>query len=170
MFVRRQDAALAQQQDRRFLVVLFVLRKTGAEEMSLHSIYLAKAKALRHNPMVEAWIAKSREMERQNYTDCKHCGWPHNESLLCFQADFGTLWFCGELYGVDESEVVWWVDFMQAYAPQGAFHWKNERFFLRTNEGIEMISWYKYNNTPQKSVVKIPLAEWQTIVSQMGKK
>lgn len=128
-----------------------------------HSEYVTRAKALRYSAMVEAWI----RAWGVNDDDCAKCSFPHSPHLLCNSAPFGRVRFGGTDYTTSLSNVVWWVGFMEAYAPLGAFHWKDERFFRRTPEGVEVTFFTRHNNTPQRSVWTIPSNEWGSIVSAM---
>jgi len=125
--------------------------------------YQEQAKSLRHNSMVEAWI-KQRQRDPWNVaTDCSRCGFPHNPGLICNGAPFGEIVFGGHTYYISISNVVWWVEFMCDYAPIGAFHWKNEWFFRKVNDNVEVTFFTSYNNTPQPNTLLIPLAEWKSI-------
>ena len=126
--------------------------------------YQEKAMSLRHNPMVKEWI-KERQKEGWNRCkDCKKCGFPHSDGLLCNGAPFGEIHFGGDKYYVSMSNVVFWTEFMQDHAPQGTFHWKHQRYFRRTDAGVEVTFFSKYNNTPQTHTWLIPDLEWQSIV------
>ncbi len=127
--------------------------------------YQDKAKSLRHLPMVEAWIAAYRADKWNIHEDCKWCGWPHNTHLLCNQAPFGVVVFGRYPYSVSMAEVVWWVDFMESHAPAGAFHWRDQKFFRRTDAGVEITFFTPYNNTPQRHVWVIPQLEWESITA-----
>lgn len=132
--------------------------------------YQDLAKSLRNNPMVEAWIEHARSKPHRNFKDCTHCGFPHDEHLICSQASFGEIVFGGHTYSISMSNVVWWMGFIESYAPIGAFHWKNERFFRRVPGAVEVTFFLPYNNTPQKNRWIIPSGEWDSIVAAtMGK-
>ena len=122
------------------------------------------AKSLRHNPMVEAWIKTYLAQPHHDYKDCDRCGFPHPKGLMCNTAPFGELRFGGYTYSIELSNVVWWIGFMDDYAPKGAFHWKNERFFRRVDGAVEVTFFLPYNNTPQRNRWVIPNGEWDSIV------
>lgn len=125
--------------------------------------YVSKAKALRHTAVVEAWISAFKK--RSQYPDCKHCSYPHSSNLLCGRAPFGEVRFGGHYYSVDLSNVVYWHEFIQTCAPENAFHWRDEKFFRRTSNGVEITFFTSWNNTPQRVVWKIPANEWESIVT-----
>lgn len=129
--------------------------------------YNAKASKLRHDPMVEAWIAAYQADQVTPHEDCKHCGFPHDKHLLC-GGTFGKLVFGGNAYYIDRSSLIYWRGFVDDYAPQGAFHWKHERFFRRTDAGVEVTFFAPYNNCPQKVVWLIPENEWASICSAVA--
>ena len=129
------------------------------------SQYVEKAKALRHTPMIEAWI--KRYWPDEQPANCNHCSFPHPPQFLC-PATFGTVVFGDSQYSVNLNNVVFWYEFMQEFAPKGAFHWRHERFFKRVPEGVEVTFFTRFNSTPQRNTWLIPALEWDSIVSQMS--
>lgn len=127
--------------------------------------YDVRAKALRHHPMVEAWIKEyyTAFVWREQPPDCRHCSYPHSPNLLCGGATFGALSIGGELYYVDWSNVCYFVQFREK--ERDGFHWRHDRFFRKTPEGIEVVFFTQYNNTPQEHVWRISRNEWKSIVT-----
>jgi len=130
--------------------------------------YLNEAMALRKNPMVKAWIATYQEIQEVKYKNCQHCGFPHHDGLICNGATFGAIDFGGRYYFINLGNVVWWVHFMKSHAPPGAFHWRDQKFFARTKDGVQITFFTEYNGHPQKNVWTIPPLEWESIVSAVS--
>ena len=129
-----------------------------------YSEYVAEAKALRGSPMVAAWIKEYQRNAWAVYQDCKQCGFPHSPHILCNGATFGEVVFGAQRYSIELGNVVWWEDFMRTHSPNGAFHWRDQKYFRRTEAGVEIIFFTKFNNTPQRNVWVIPSREWESII------
>ena len=136
--------------------------------MSTWGEYAAKARALRNDPMIEAWIASYRE-SGSKYPDCDHCGFPHAPWLLCNSAAFGHFRLCGHWYYVHFSDVVATHSFMTKLGEGWGFHWRDGVYFKRCDDGaVEVRYFEEFNNTPQAKVWRIPSNEWASIVASMS--
>lgn len=122
---------------------------------------------LRNHPTVQACISDYRKTNNRENKDCKTCGFPHSEYLLCGTgATFGTLIIGTDRYSVDTSNVEYFVQFRSGIG--GGFHWKNDIFFQRL-DGCVVVTYYeKYGNTPQKHTWRIPVIEWESIVKSVN--
>lgn len=126
--------------------------------------YFRQAKSLRLRPTVQAWIQSYQAKPYNKHLDCKTCGFPHSEHLMCNNAPFGEVQFGCQTYSITTGNVVWWVQFMEEHAPIGAFHWRDQRFFRRMKDGSVEVTFYTaFNNVPQKNVWIIPAEEWASI-------
>lgn len=132
--------------------------------------YIDEVRKLRQHPFVLEWIAEyqKRGWKLAKYIDCHHCGFPHNEVLLCNGAPFGLLHIGGDCYSVDISNVEYFVKFRESQR-QG-FHWRDDIYFQRMKDGNVMVtSFYQYNNCPQERVWTIDRDSWASIVSSVSK-
>lgn len=133
--------------------------------------YAEKASKLRNSPMVKAWIAA--RSARQSYSDdkdCHRCGFPHASNLLCGAgATFGRLTLGGHAYSIDYSNVIYFHDFVTNLGKGWGFHWRDEIFFERKEDGgVEVRYIEQFNNTPQIKTWRIPPAEWASIVCSVS--
>ncbi len=122
-------------------------------------------KTLRQHPFALAWIAEfQKDPWHKKYPDCRHCGFPHSEVLLCHGAPFGSLYIGGQHYSVDISNIQFMVSFREKQ--RLGFHWRNDIYFQRRDDGsVQITSFWQYNNCPQERKWIIPSAEWASIVS-----
>jgi hypothetical protein len=123
---------------------------------------------LRNHPMVQAWVSTYKKGINRENKDCKTCGFPHSEQLLCgMGATFGTLTLGTDRYSVDTSNVEYFVQLCSAVGEDG-FHWKRDIFFRRL-DGCVVVTYYeKYGNTPRKRTWRIPVIEWESIVKSVS--
>lgn len=130
--------------------------------------YQARLKELRQHPFVVQWIKDYQKDDKwRQYKDCRHCGYPHAESLICGRGStFGELRIGHDTYYVDQSNVNWFVGFREQ--PMEGFHWRNDIFFKRLADCVEITSFWQYNNSPQKRVWRIPHPEWASIVCSVS--
>ncbi|HWE75050.1 MAG TPA: hypothetical protein VG328_17955 [Stellaceae bacterium] len=151
-------------------MIIATLTGNGTK-MSLHAEYDKEAKTLRHDSMVKAWMAEYQKDRLSRYKDCRRCGWPHNEVLLCFNAPFGELRLGGDLYSICESNVVFFHNFMKNTLGNGwGFHWRDEKFFGRDTDGSVIVRFIEqYNNAPQVRTWRIPAPEWASIVCSVSR-
>ena len=118
--------------------------------------------------MVVAWIEQYQARNQGSVrADCRWCGYPHDPNSLCNGATFGQYRLCGHDYFVSLSNVVSSVEFMRNHVPVGAYHWRDGRFFKRTEQAIEVHFFEPYNGVPQRQVWFISRLEWETICQQM---
>jgi hypothetical protein len=142
---------------------------SSMKESSSNIPYGDRAMALRHDPMVEAWINEFRTAFdwSPKYPDCMHCSYPHAPMLLCYGAQFGQTRIGYDLYSIDFSNVCWFVEFRRKQR-QG-FHWRRDIYFRRTDDGgVEVTSYTPYNNSPQEHIWKILATEWASIVCNVS--
>lgn len=134
--------------------------------------YFEKLQALRHDPMVKAWIAAEQKAEGQwaNKKNCHHCGFPHSKNLLCNGAPFGRVRIGSNSYAIHTGNLVYMYDFMSNLGRDFGFHWRDERFFKRVGDHIEIRFFDQYNNVPQERIWKIPVNEWASIVKSVEAK
>jgi hypothetical protein len=127
-----------------------------------------ETKSLRQHPFVLAWIAEfQKDPWHTKYPDCRRCGFPHSDVLLCNGAPFGCLYIGGEPYSVDISNVAWMVQFREQSRP--GFHRRDDIYFQRMDDGsVRVTSFWQYNNCPQEKVWTIPSSEWASIVSSVS--
>lgn len=138
--------------------------------MNAYSEYDKRVRQLRNHPLVVAWIEDYYRGHDwlTNPGDCGKCGWPHNPFLICGGGStFGSLRIGDDRYFVDWSNVEVFVNF-RSQSHEGWFHWSRDRFFRKTSDGIEVLFYAQYNNTPQERIWKIPQNEWKSIVDQCG--
>lgn len=125
-------------------------------------------KTLRQHPFVLAWIAEfQKDPLHSKYTDCRHCGFPHSEVLLCNGAPFGSLYIGGQHYSVDISNVESMVYFREK--PRPGFHWRDDIYFQRLDNGdVRVTSFWQHNNSPQEKKWTIDRDSWASIVSSVS--
>ena len=114
--------------------------------------------------MVKAWIKQYRKADDYNkHKDCHHCGYPHNPYALCNNGTFGEVWIGVNCYSISLSNIVYMLDFMKNLGKDWGFRQKNERFFKRVGDMVEVRFFEYYNNTPQERLWQIPINEWNSI-------
>jgi hypothetical protein len=126
-------------------------------------------KTLRQHPFVQAWIADyQKDTNWHKYLDCRSCGFPHAENILCgCGATFGCLRIGGEMYYVDASNVAFFVQFRERSTK--GFHWRDDIYFLRQSDGdVKVTSYWQYNNCPQERRWVIPADEWASVVASVS--
>lgn len=138
--------------------------------MTFYQEYDAKARKLRDSVMVKAWIAAFQTNKRKTHKDCHRCGYPHSPGLLCgCGAVFGQLKIGRNWYFIDYSNVVFFHDFMLALGKGWGFHWRDETFFKRGEDGVVEVHYFEqYNNSPQEKAWRIPPNEWASIVASVS--
>lgn len=121
--------------------------------------------------MVQAWIElyQHKRVPLPIHDDCESCGFPHPENLLCSGAIFAYAPIGGHLYSININNIEYFVG-LREKGNAGGFHWRNDTFFRRTEDGNVEITFYTpYNNTPQQNKWVIPAMEWKSIVDSVGK-
>lgn len=132
--------------------------------------YFAKARALRDTPMVKNWIAAYQTDKWSTHADCRHCGFPHSPHLLCSSGNFGTLRLGKDRYSIQLSNVVFFYEFMLELGRGWGFHWRDQTFFKRAEDGsVEVRHIEQFNNHPQIKEWRIPPNEWASIVAAVSK-
>ena len=125
---------------------------------------------MRNVPMVDAWIRHyygNMITPREPPSPCHHCGWPHNEQILCgMGATFGSVRLGGQTYYIDASNVEFMQHFMKNELGPG-FHWKNEVFFRVDGDSVIVSRVEGYNGNPNIKRWTIPLNEWRSIVDSV---
>lgn len=124
---------------------------------------MSKLSKLRHHPIVEAWI-KEYQAHMPIYPDCTYCGYPHYSGSACNTAPFGFCWFGENRYSVSLLNLE---DFLSLRTKERkGFHWKNDIYFARLQDEV-VVSFFIDNgySCPQEKVWRIPINEWQSIVS-----
>lgn len=127
---------------------------------------------LRSDPMVATWISAYQTDKWSTHKDCWRCGFPHSDAIMCgMGAAFGRLRLGKDTYSIDLSNVVWFHKFMTETLGVGwGFHWRNEMYFKRANDGVVEVRYIEqYNNSPQIRLVRIPPTEWASIVCSVSK-
>jgi hypothetical protein len=124
-------------------------------------------KELRQHPFVVAWITEYQKDAWCKHPDCRSCGFPHNENLLCNGAPFGCLYIGAERYSVDISNVAYFVHFREKQ--RLGFHWRDDIFFQRVEDGSVLVtSFWQYNGYPQERKWVINCDAWASIVSSLA--
>lgn len=128
--------------------------------------YFKKARALRDSPMVKAWISAYQTDKWNTHEDCHHCGFPHSPHVLCGSgATFGKVSIGRDRYSIDLSSVVFFHEFMSELGQGWGFHWRNQIYFKRDDDGGVVVRYFEqFNNHPQLKTWRIPPNEWASIV------
>jgi hypothetical protein len=133
--------------------------------------YHTEAQALRHSPMVEAWIKAYRESNPRWHThaDCHFCGFPHSKHIPCHGAAFGHVPVGGKSYSVDYSNVVFFHQFRLELGKEAGFHWRDDKYFKRLDDGSVQIQFVEeFNGHPNVKSWVIPSPEWASIVCSVS--
>ncbi len=132
--------------------------------------YEGRARELRNSPMVKAWIAAYQTDKWSTHKDCFKCGYPHSPHTMCgMGSSFGRLKIGRDWYSVDFSNVVFFHDFRLRLGEGCGFHWRDDTFFKRTDDGTVEVNYFEqFNNTPQDKVWRIPPNEWASIVASVS--
>jgi hypothetical protein len=132
---------------------------------------MKRAAALRHTPMVEAWIAAYQRYDakhgfyKKTFPDCRHCGYPHIGDYDCNNSTFGLVRFGCHDYTVSHSNLEAYVSMRSA--PRKGFHWRDDFFFERTDEAVVVRYYSDFNGHPNQKELRIPLLEFKSIADAM---
>ncbi len=130
-----------------------------------HQLDPKSAEHLRHDPVVEEWIASYQEDARTMLEDCRSCGWPHNPVTSCGLGNvFGRIKIGGRWAYIDSSNVDYMRNvFIKENASLG-FHWRNDIYIKRVDNTVVISFITFYNGHPNRDRWTIPINEFASIV------
>lgn len=122
---------------------------------------------LRENEIVKEWI-RNYHVGKEFIPNCKRCGWPHRENLLCcIGSYFGEVTLGTHTFYIDSSNVEFMLGFVTHFNKK--YHRIGDLYFRAVNGDIHITHMETYNNCPRPVTHAISKTLWDSMLSCLEK-